>query len=312
MSDSARGRTGVIANPIAGPASDRTRWELLLREIHRELPDAMVRTTNRSGEERAITGELLASGVDRLLIAGGDGTLHQFVDALLGERPDMSGRPTVGILPLGSGNDFARGLGIPLDPGLALRALREAREIPVDVGRITFVGEHPARSVHWINQSYLGFGANVVRRVALGTRPADQRAYTRAALREIVRARPGRFTLESDGPPEELTAMNLLVTNGRYSGSGMLSSPRADPTDGRFEMILVGPIGRFRLLSGLRRFRAGTHLILPEVRSRSITRLTVRSADPEALVEADGDIIGRLPAQYEVLPGAIRCLVPAR
>ena len=311
MAEPVRLRTAVIANPVAGRSADRARGTRLVVEIRRELPEATVRLTGRSGDERTAVEELLRAGIDRLVVAGGDGTLHQVADALLQARPAGSDRPIFAVLPLGSGNDFARGLGIPLDPFEALRALASFHPVPVDVGRITFVGESPARSIHWLNQSYLGFGARVVRRVQLGTRPADQRAYTRAVLREIGRARPQRYTLDTgSGPPEELAAMNLLITNGRYSGSGMLSSPRADPTDGRFEVIRVAPVGRLRLLSGLRRFRAGTHLALPEVGSRTITQLRVSSDDPEGLVEADGDIVGRLPARYEVLPGALPFLVP--
>lgn len=312
MAESERPRIGVIANPIAGRSGDRSRWDWLVAELRRELPEAIVRTTGQAGDERAAAEELLDAGIDRLVAAGGDGTLHQVADAVLRARPDSSARPALGVLPLGSGNDFARGLGIPLAPVAALRMLRRARAVPVDVGRITFVGERPVRSIHWLNQSYLGFGARVVRRVALRGRPANASAYTRAVLREIGRARAQRYLLDhGSGPPETIEAMNLLVTNGRYSGSGMLSSPRADPCDGKFEMILVGPVGRLRLLSGLRRFRAGTHLALPEVRSWTLTRLAVRSDDPEALVEADGDIVGRLPAQYEVLAGALRFLLPS-
>ena len=312
MPDPLGPRSAVIANPIAGRTPDRDRWDLVHAELRHALADAIVRTTNRPGEEREITEELLAKGVDRLVVVGGDGTLHQVVDSVMRARPDGHDRPTLAILPLGSGNDFARGMGIPLDPLAALRALATARPTPIDVGRITFLGERPNRSIHWLNQSYLGFGANVVRRVAHGTRPADQRAYTRAVLREIVRARPHRYLLEVDsGALGEISAMNLLVTNGRYSGSGMLSSPRADPTDGELDLIVVDRVGRLRLLSGLRKFREGTHLELPEVRSWRIRWCTVRSDDPEALVEADGDIVGRLPARYDVLPRALQVLVPS-
>lgn len=311
MPEPSAARTAVIANPTAGRTRDEVRWHRLEVEIRRQLAGANLRTTQRPGDERAAVTEILSSGVDRLVVAGGDGTLHQVVNALLEACPAPSDRPTLAVLPLGSGNDFARGLGIPLDPFDALRALGSAHATGVDAGRITFVDERPARSIHWLNQSYLGFGAAVVRRVALARRPADQRAYTRAVLREIARARPHRYTLESGtGSSEAIEATNLLVTNGRYSGSGMLSSPLADPTDGKFEIVLVGPVGRLRLLTGLRRFRSGTHLDLPEVRTWTVSEVTVRSDDPEALVEADGDIVGRLPARYEVLPGALRFFVP--
>jgi diacylglycerol kinase (ATP) len=181
----------------------------------------------------------------------------------------------------------------------------------LDIGKLTFLGEAPVRSVYWMNQSYLGFGARVVHRVSRGSRPADQSAYVRATLREVVHVHPHRYSLQSDDrPTESVEGVNLLVTNGRFSGSGMLTSPRADPADGLFDVVFVGPMGRIRLLRGLQRFRVGTHLGLPEVRTWRVRSLVVRSETPRELVEADGDIVGELPVRYEVVPSAIRVLVP--
>jgi YegS/Rv2252/BmrU family lipid kinase len=312
MTEAERARIGIVANPAAGRSTDPERWNRIVAELRRRFPAAQLRSTQRPGDERSAVAELLALSVDQLVVAGGDGTLHQVVDALLSSPLSAFRRPVVGLVPLGSGNDFARGLGVPLTPFEAIRALEQTREVGVDVGRLTFLGETPARSVYWLNQCYLGFGAAVVDRVTRSSRPADQSAYLRSALRELWHARPHHYSLESDDrPAEEVDAMNLLITNGRYSGSGMLSSPRADPRDGVFEVVLVKPVGRLRLLTGLRRFRAGTHLELPEVSSWKVRSLVVRSENPADLVEADGDIVGRLPARYEVVPEAVRILVPA-
>lgn len=311
MAEEARARIGIVANPAAGRSTDPERWSQIVAKLRQKFPTAHLRSTQGPGDERSAVAELLALPVDQLVVAGGDGTLHQVVDALLSSPLSAPKRPPLGIVPLGSGNDFARGLGVPLAPFEAIRALEQAQEVAVDVGRLTFLGETPTRSIHWLNQCYLGFGAAVVDRVARGSRPADQSAYLKSALRELWHARPRRYSLSSDDrPAEEIDAMNLLVTNGRYSGSGMLSSPRADPTDGILEVVMVRPVGRFRLLTGLRRFRAGTHLELPEVGSWQVRSLVVRSESRTELVEADGDIVGRLPARYEVVPGAMRVLVP--
>jgi diacylglycerol kinase (ATP) len=311
MPEMVGGRTGIIVNPVAGRPKDPGHWDPIIEELRRRFPSAHLYTTRGPGDERKVAAELLALAVDRIVVAGGDGSVHQVVDALLESHPTAADRPSLGFVPLGSGNDFARGLGVPLAPSDAVRALEQGREIVVDIGKLTFLGESPARSAYWMNQSYLGFGARVVDRVSRGSRPADQKAYVRSAMLELLHAHAHRYSLQSDDRPAESTeAVNLLVTNGRYSGSGMLTSPRADPSDGEFDVVFVGPIGRFRLLRGLRRFRAGTHLSLPEVRTWRVKSLVVRSERPDELVEADGDIVGRLPAKYEVLPGAIRVQVP--
>jgi len=313
MTETPGARMGIVANPAAGRSSDPSRWNRILSELRGRFPSAHLCTTRGPGDERRAVSELLALAVETLVVAGGDGTLHQVVDALLASPRPTAQRPALGFVPLGSGNDFARGLGVPLDPLEGMTALESSRPVSVDVGRLTFLGENPVRVISWLNQCYLGFGAAVVARVARASRPADTGAYTRSALAELWRARPHRYWLEADGrPTEEAMAMNLLVTNGRYSGSGMLSSPKADPTDGNLDVLLVAPVGRIRLLTGLRRFREGTHLELPEVRGWKVRSLVVRTDDPSPLVEADGDIVGRLPARYDVVPAALRVLVPPR
>ena len=311
MAEVRSSRVGVVANPVAGRAADPERWNRVMAEIRQRFPSARVRPTRSPGDERQAVGELLAMPVDELWVAGGDGSLHLVVDALLSAGLPPDRRPALGFIPLGSGNDFARGLGIPLDPLEAIRSLAQTRAVWIDVGRVTFPRENPARSAFWLNQCYLGFGAAVVDRVTRSPRPANQSAYVRSALRELLHARPHRYRLQSDDRPmEEVEAMNLLVTNGRYSGSGMLTSPHADPADGALDIVFVAPVGRIRLLTGLRRFREGTHLALPEVRTWRAHRFAVETDDPSGLVEADGDIIGRLPAKYEVVARALRVLVP--
>jgi len=313
MADRPEPKVGIVVNPVAGRVKDPHHWDPVLTELHRRFPAAEVQVTRGPGDERRAVGQLLRASVDQVIVAGGDGSVHQVVDGILDSPASVESRPSLGFVPLGSGNDFARGLGVPLAPIEAVRGLEKTTTVRVDLGRITFFGESPARSVYWMNQSYLGFGARVVDRVARGSRPADQRAYVRSALRELLHAHAHPYTLESDGGPGQSTrAVNLLVTNGRYSGSGMLTSPHADPTDGAFDVVFVGPIGRLRLLRGLRRFRDGTHLGLPEVRTWRVRSLVVRGETPDELVEADGDIVGRLPARYEILPGAIRVRVPVQ
>ena len=311
MTEKGARRTGVLVNPVAGRGPDPARGADIVAELRRRFPEAPLRVTQRAGAEREAVRELLAGSIERLVVAGGDGTLHGVVDALFALRTSASDLPVVQAVPLGSGNDFARGLGLPLSPLDALDALGSPSEVAVDVGQLTFLEEGTPRVIHWLNQSYLGFGARVVERVARASRPAVGSAYSRAAVRELRHARPHRYSLESDTrPAEEVEATNLLIANGRFSGSGMLSSPRADPTDAKLDVLVVGPVGRLRLLSGLRRFRAGTHLGLPEVATWRVERLTVRSDDPYPLVEADGDIVGRLPCRYEILPRALRFRVP--
>ncbi len=308
-------RAVLVYNPAAGVRGDRRRPEELERLVRSRFAECVRVDTTRRGHEAEIGERLARDPPDYVLVAGGDGTLSGLVDGWMRHRSARQRDPVFVPLRLGSGSDFARGLGIPADMSLALDHLARTPVSPIDVGRIAF-GPAGGRDRYWVNQSYVGLGAAVVARVNRRSGARDQGAYVRSTVREVIGWRPVDVEISGfDGAPGSFGLTNLLVTNGPYSGSGMLTSPHADPSDGRWEVVAVGRIPRLRLLRELGRFRTGEHLGRPGVTLWSATRLEIRAVDPFASVpvEADGDVVGKLPARYELLAGAIRTpFVPRR
>lgn len=303
-------RTGalLVHNPVAGGGRDRPTTAVLESLVRARFGRCETIETDRQGQEREVGERLAGERPEAVVVAGGDGTLSLLVDGWMRERrPDDPG-PIFVPLRLGSGSDFARGLGTPAEPAAAIRLVDSASVAAADVGRIAF-GDSAGHDRFWVNQSYVGLGAAVVARVNRHRGARGQGAYVRATLREVVRWHP--VGVEIRGFPEApgpFALTNLLVTNGPYSGSGMFTSPHADPTDHRWEVVAVGPVPRLRLVRELGRFRTGTHLGRPGVNLWHATRLDLAVTEPGIVVpvEADGDVVGALPATYELIPGAIR------
>lgn len=302
-------RTVVVLNPRAGHGRGARRWAEIEPTARSLFPELVVRPTSRAGEEVDLAASAAREGFELVIAAGGDGTASQVVDGLFRATPGANAtqRPALAVLPVGTGSDWARGLGHPRDPRAALGIIKAGSLRAVDVGSVTFTAGPQARTRHWLNQSYIGVGAKVVRRVNAGSGRLGAWGYTFAAIAEARRARPVTVAFTGPSAPKgDFGLTNLVVANSRYSGGGMLTSPKADPSDGRLEFHAIGPITHGRLLRGLGRFRKGDYLELPEVTSWGGNELTVASTPGADLVEADGDVIGELPVQYRLLPSALR------
>ncbi|GAA3341282.1 diacylglycerol kinase [Amorphoplanes nipponensis] len=292
----------VLANPRAG----RGRHRGLLPGVLERLGTSG-RTVRLLGADSAESAEkachrAVAEGVGALVAVGGDGTLHRAVQA-------VAGTPTpFGLVPAGTGNDFAAGAGVPADPLTAATAIaaavREGRSTPLDLARIT-TGRGDVR---WYGAVLAaGFDAVVNERANRMRWPRGPRRYDLAILLELARLRPRRYTLELDGVDRGCTADLVAVGNCRSYGGGMLICPDADPTDGLLDVVVAAPLGRGTLVRLKPRLRSGTHVDDPRVTSYRARE--VRIGAPGIVGYADGERVAALPFVVRCEPGAVRLLV---
>ncbi|MET0887474.1 MAG: YegS/Rv2252/BmrU family lipid kinase [Mycetocola sp.] len=244
----------------------------------------------------------LTEPVDALVVVGGDGMVSLAVNELRD-----TGIP-LGIVPTGTGNDTARGLGIPLDDtAAAIRVLQEALDAPpriLDVGLV----HHGITETRFLGIVSAGFDALVNDRANLWRRPRGKSRYTLALLRELVSLTPRRYELTVDGVSVVVNAVLLSVANNTSIGGGMRIVPHARMDDGLFDLFIVAPLGRLRLLRFFPKVFSGTHTGLEDVSFRTLRR--VRIDAPGIVAYADGERIGSLPIEVEVLPGTLRVLAP--
>jgi YegS/Rv2252/BmrU family lipid kinase len=242
-------------------------------------------------------GRLDRGGLDRVLVGGGDGTLNRLLPALLGAGV------AVGVLPLGTANDFANSLGIPAGPRQAVRVGLEGRVTRVDVGR---VNGRP-----FLNAASLGLGAEVTARVS-----AELKArlgflgYPRAMLGAYREVRPFRARIRiDDAPPQRLRCIHLAVGNGPRYGGGALIAEDARLDDGRLHLFALAPLPLWRLLLLAPWLGRGRHRGRPDTLTRPALRVRVQTSR-RLPVSADGEIVASTPAEFDLLPAALGVLVP--
>ncbi|QWT25124.1 diacylglycerol kinase [Subtercola sp. PAMC28395] len=245
----------------------------------------------------------VAEHPDALVVVGGDGMVSLGVN-LVAETPTP-----LGIIPSGTGNDAALGLGIPFDLDKAIDALRSALRRPqrvIDLGRVTRLAEGVSDSLYFASALSAGFDALVNERANAMRRPRGASRYTIALLLELLRLRARSYDLIVDGAPRSVKSVLLAVSNNRSIGGGMLITPDALLDDGALDLLIVAPVSRLKFLRLFPRVFKGTHAGLPIVELSRVT--SVRLDAPGIVAYADGERVGPLPVEVTIVPGALRVL----
>jgi diacylglycerol kinase (ATP) len=255
----------------------------------------------------AVATDAVAAKPDALVVVGGDGMVSLGVNLLA--TTDIP----LGIIPSGTGNDMARGLGIPIgDPDAAIDALLEslARPArPIDAGRIRHLNESGEPQVTWFACVLsAGFDAIVNERANRLRRPRGKSRYLVALVIELARLKPIRYRLVLDGVETVTDAALIAVGNNQSIGGGMRVTPDAVVDDGLLDVLVVTPLSRIAFLRVFPSVFAGTHLADPRV---SVHRAkTVRIEADRVAAYADGERVSLLPVDIEVVPGALHVLMP--
>jgi diacylglycerol kinase (ATP) len=286
----------VLGNPAAGAGRGHRAVEQTLAAVRARGHDVEELRAADGAAARACVERAVADGATRLVVVGGDGLAHLATQVVAGT--DV----VLGMVPVGTGNDFARGLGLvdghgDIDAAVA-RALADAA--PVDA----------LHTNHgWVaSVATLGFSAAVNARANRLRRPRGGLRYTVATLLELPRLRPLPLHIELDGVHHDVDVSLLAVANTAYFGGGMAICPDADPTDGRLELALVGAVGRATLLRFFPQVFRGRHVTHPAVTMLSGRHLRIDHAPPEtadAGLWGDGEPVGPLPVDIEVVPAAL-------
>ncbi len=289
-------RCKIIVNPVAGRGKTESRIPQLRQLLNDNRLDYDLEMTRAPGQAEEIARRA-GSEYDTVIAVGGDGTMNEVINGV------MDTRTPVGFIPAGTGNDFARSLGIPLDWKKAVNVFQRGRKTPFDVGKdidgyfgiILGLG-FPSDVMHHANTS-----TNMFR---------GSSAITVSTLKVINKLRTYNVHITTDDADFSAAVTGVFILNTQYCGGGLQIAPEARHNDGWLDVAVMHAAGKFDFLTTLPKAYKGTHVgksWLQFIRTKKITVTT----EEVLRKDFDGNIYGQSPIEAELLPAALDVWVPA-
>ncbi|HST03357.1 MAG TPA: diacylglycerol kinase family protein [Chloroflexia bacterium] len=307
----------VICNPISGAGHGLT----ILKSVRRTLDHAEVTYSHEVSSGRGDVARLaraaVLSGCSTVVVIGGDGTFFEAVNGVVGPidpeaaQGGAANGVAVGLVQAGRGSDFGRSAGVPSDVDAACARLVAGRTTLLDLGHVSyrsFEGEERRR--FFANAAGLGFDAEVAFRANAGSRRLGGTIpYLSSLLRTLVTYHNKSLDFSFDGGEvAHARANSFVVANGQYFGGGMKIAPAASLSDGLFDITMLGDLGKVDLVRNVPRVYDGSHITHPKVSTARSHTVQIES-DERVLLQADGEVLGLAPAQFTIVPAALRMIV---
>jgi YegS/Rv2252/BmrU family lipid kinase len=309
-------RTLVIANPRAGGGRTASSLGPVRSLLESRLGPVDLATTARPGHAIDLARDAAREGRTRIVAVGGDGTLHEVANGILSSGTPAGGGPALGYVGLGTGGDFRHTLGVAHRLDAYVEAIAAGRDLAVDAGKVRYRADDGATASRWfVNVLSAGMGGLVDRYVAgRGKSLGGKAAYFVASARALATCARGRLrcgvSLGDEAHERRLDTYMIAICNGRSFGGGMQVAPMARADDGRFEVVSMDAPGKLAFAATAGRIYSGRHLTTPGVEHFACDRLTVDLENEGAravfLVDIDGEPLGGLPLDVELVPRVLR------
>lgn len=300
-------KTLIIINPNAGGNNGVPVWKQHERTLRERFDAVQFSITDSPQAVPEIVGRAVADGVRRVLSIGGDGTNHSVINAIMQHNAAVPADPVIyGTVPAGTGRDWARSIGMPLEPGAAIEWLTRAEVCAVDVGHVRFDGQEE----YFLNISSAGISNDVVQRVEASAKRQPW-TFLRAILGSLLYYKPEPVTIWLDGRQwyDDLIYI-IAVANGSTFAQGMRVAPDAAVNDGLFDVVVVEQMSKPAILRALPTLYSGTHVTNPRVHIAQASEVRVVSRTGRPLgMDLDGEPGHGQEIVYRIHPGALPVLM---
>lgn len=301
----------VIVNPVAGFGRGLGDLPLITKLIREnDIPYELVFSQHKY-HVTELTVQAVNDGYRRIIVIGGDGTLHEVVNGLFIQKSVPASEVTIAVIPVGTGNDWIRMYGIPTHYSEAVRAIREGYSFLQDVGEASYEESQYSQSRYMANVAGVGFDPSVTKIYehykALGRR--GRHLYAKGCVKSFFKYHSTGVKVWIDG---ELVHSNLLfsiaIGIGKYNGGGTQQLPLAVADDGLFDITLYRPMHWWQILFRLRRLFNGDIYSIGHVSHHRGRHIRIEST-PDIMLEVDGELLGYTPIEFKIHQRAVRVIV---
>lgn len=303
----------VIVNPNAGNGKGKKDWGKISSNLKKYGINYKELFTERKGHAILLSGEAVEAGHRKLLCVGGDGTLNEIVNGAFAQDKCPTKDITLGLIPVGTGNDWGRMFGIPLDYEEAAKIIKDEKLMLHDIGVLSYFNGSEKGTRYFINIAGLGFESVVVKRTnAQKDKGRSGKAlYFYNLLMSLLSYNNTKAEIIIDGTKIMANVFSINVGNGRYCGGGMRQTPYAVPDDGILDVTVIKEMGRLEIIMNLNKLYNGTILDHPKIDGYTCKNVKV-SSEKILFAEADGEHLGHTPVEFNIIPSAINIVYATR
>jgi YegS/Rv2252/BmrU family lipid kinase len=298
----------MIVNPNAGIKKGTKDWPGIIRLLRNEQVDFEFRTTKSRGHAIEITKESISSGYRHICVVGGDGTLNEVLNGIMNQTTVPTSEITLGMIPVGTGNDWCRMFDVPFDYLKAIQVLEKKKTFLQDAGRVTYYQNEEKVMRYFMNVAGMGYDALVNKKTNLLKEKGKggPLIYLYFVFASLFQFKFIDAVIEVDGKmmfKGEIFSMNVGIC--QYNGGGMIQVPYAIADDGLLDLTLIKKTGKWRVVRYAHKLFDGTLVNLPIVATFRGENIRIRSTG-KVFLETDGESLGHTPFTFEILPRCIR------
>lgn len=296
-----------IVNPASGFGKTLRRWKQVEQKLRKKKLAFDVMLTHKAGDGTLMTRSALNQGYQTVVAVGGDGTLNEVVNGFFHHNQPIEPKAVLGVLPSGSGCDFAKTLNISsrIDPLIA--AIEKRRMRPIDVGHVRCKNLDGAPSErYFLNIASFGMSSQVIDDVNRVRHPFGASVgFLWSGIKAFLFSHGKNFHLSLDGQKRTVHALNVFVANGRCNAGGMYWASDAKIDDGLLDVVVLTDVSKYALPVLMFRIYGKQSLKAGGIQTYKVAEFSAHTPG-EVLIETDGELIGKLPATFKVLPKAIQ------
>ncbi|MFC2131941.1 diacylglycerol/lipid kinase family protein, partial [Bacteroidota bacterium] len=299
----------VIVNPNAGKGLGKKDWSEISAILKQNNINFDFIFTEKNGHATEISKEMVSLGFKKIIVVGGDGTFNEAVNGILKQEQKDVLDITLGMIPVGTGNDWCKTFQIPRDYAQAVGIIKKCKTFIQDVGKAEFTHDNKQKSRYFVNIAGIGFDAYV----ALKANKDKERnrtgtvLYMKNLIVSLITYQSVSYSIIFDNGTIDNKIFSLSVGKGKFNGGGMKQLPFAEPDDGFLDFTVIEDVSKPEVIRNLKKLYNGTHITHPKISTYKTKKLEITTNEPVYL-EVDGESVGTSPFTFEVIPKSLKVI----
>ena len=302
----------VIINPSCGNSNGIKTWSKIKPLLIKEQIDFESIFTTKPKDATLFTLKNIKRGIRRILVVGGDGTLNEVTNGIMSQKHCPTENITLGIIPNGTGNDFARTMKIPSDIKSLVTIIKKRKQKLIDIGVVKYKNGTKSENAFFINMLGFGFDVSVNKLVIRLSKKGYKGilTYLYSMVKTVISYKKRDMNIKVDGKTYSFPkTFSICIANGIFHGGGVRQAPNANPSDGIFHVSVIHTLKNISAFLNLPNFYSGKFIeksFANEFTGKSFELLSENSVE----IELDGEILENAPIKIDIIPSAINFLIP--